>query len=173
MLRIPAVPSNGASTRMRSQRAQDSAICASTTCTLAEASSSTRWATKFCATSSWLRFKLARAIDTCASAWRTSARCSTSSSCTSTSPFLTRAPSLKPMVCTRPATSGRSITFWRERRLPTVCASSCSRVTSTLATSTPAGPPGPRPPPAADAVPAGAEAALAAPDISCGPWGLF
>ena len=174
-VRIPTVPSKGAITRMRSSRAQDSASCASTTDTLAVLSSTTRWAIKLCATNSWLRLRLARAICTCASDWRTSARCNTSSSCTTTSPLRMRPPSVKPSVIMRPDTSGRIMTFWRLRNVPIDCASSCSLVTSTLATSTPAGPPGPPAGRAADAPAAGAPSVPEAcePVISVGPLGLF
>ena len=171
-LRMPTVPSNGARIAMRERRAQESASCASATCKLAAVSSSTRCATKFCATSSWLRFRLAWAIDTWARACLISARCKTSSSCTSTWPLRTRWPSVKPSCLTRPGTSGRSITLWRERRLPTDCASSCRAMRSTFATSTPAGR-------GAEAAAAGPEAACAGPaaaldvaPISCGPLGL-
>ena len=51
-LRIPTMPSNGARMAMRDHRAQASANWASATCRLAPLSSSTRWATKLCATSS-------------------------------------------------------------------------------------------------------------------------
>ena len=55
-------------------------------------------------------------MDTWACAWLSSARCSTSSSCTSNWPLRTRAPSAKAICDTRPATSGRSITLWRDQR---------------------------------------------------------
>ena len=170
MLRMPTVPSKGAMIAMRDKRAHESANWASVTCRLAALSSSTRWATKFWATSSWLRLKLASAIDTCALACLISARCRVSSNCTSNWPLRTTAPSEKPISRTRPGTSGRIITLWRERSEPTDCASSRKLTRSTLATSTPAA--------------LGAEAEAAGPDapteggaaplavISLGPWGF-
>ena len=137
---------------MRDQRAQASASCASATCRPALLSSSTRCATKLCESNSWLRLRLAWAIDTWACACLISARCSVSSSCTSTCPLRTAAPSAKPISRTRPATSGRIMTLWRERKVPTDWASSCNRARSALATSTPA---------TRGAVPAPADAAAA------------
>jgi hypothetical protein len=89
-----------------------------------------------CSTSSWLRLWLARAIDSSASACFTCASGSWSSSCTSSCPRRTRSASRKLIFVTRPDTSGRSITLWRERRLPTVAVSSVTRCSSTRATST-------------------------------------
>ena len=120
---------------------------------------------------------LARATDTWACAWLSSAFCSTSSSCTSNWPLRTRAPSANAICTTRPATSGRSITLWRDLSVPTACASSCKLVTATLATSTPgargappgpAAPTGPAPPGPAEPGP-GAPAALPAPAAPAAP----
>src|SRR3990167_257718 len=153
MLRRPTVPSNGAVMRMRCRRACASATWASATCRLAWLSSSTRCATKFSATSSWLRLKLARAIESWAWAWLSSARCSTSSSCTSNWPRRTRAPSAKAICATRPLTSGRSVTLWRERSVPTAWASSWMRKALTRVTSTPGMPAAPPARPARRSMP--------------------
>ena len=146
MLRIPTTPLNGATMRMRSRRAHDKLTCASATCRLAALSSNTLCATKFCDTKSWLRLWLALAIESCAKDCCTSARCSVSSSCTNTWPELTRAPSPNPRYKMRPATSGRIITFWRERKVPTASASSRNSIFLTLTNSTPTAlPPAPAP----------------------------
>ena len=137
MLRMPTTPLKGATMRMRSKRAHDKLTCASETCKLAALSSKTLWATKFCDTKSWLRLWLALAIESCASDCCTSARCKVSSSCTSTWPTFTRAPSPNPNDKIRPATSGRIITFWRERKVPTASASSRNNIFLTLTNSTP------------------------------------
>ena len=159
---------------MRDQRAQASATWASATCRLAPLSSSTRWATKLCATSSWLRLRLAWAIDTWACACLISACCKMSSSCTSTWPLRTRrAVGKADARFTRPATSGRNITLWRERKVPTDCASSCRRARSALTTSTPAARGRPAPPGAGAASRrAGTRRARSSPPlISIGPCG--
>ncbi|ODS68483.1 MAG: hypothetical protein ABS38_06550 [Acidovorax sp. SCN 68-22] len=103
---------------------------------MAALSSRVRWLTKPCATSSRLRWSLARAIDTSACACATCARGSWSSSCTSSAPLRTRWPSRNPRATTRPATSGRSTTLFCERRLPTACTLSTRSRCCTVATST-------------------------------------
>ena len=130
------MPSNGARIFSRAAVALASESLACATCRLAALSSSERWLMKPCATSSWLRFWLASAIDSSAWLCWTCASCSWSSNCTSTWPFLTRWPSVKLSCVMRPLTSGRSTTPRRERRLPTACVSSVNRTVSTLATST-------------------------------------
>ncbi|UUZ66122.1 hypothetical protein LP417_28885 [Polaromonas sp. P1-6] len=77
----------------------------------------------------------------------------------------------------RPLTSGRSTTLRRERKLPTACMSSMSRVTSTLATSTDGGLPPGMPlaapclgAPAGDSPDKAFEDASATPSLALGFW---
>ena len=136
------MPSKGATMRMRASCALDSATWASATSSAAALWSTALWLTKFSATSSRLRCRLVRAMLACASDCFSCACCSVSSSCTSNWPRLTRWPSPKPSAATRPLTSGRSTTPWRDCSEPTACASSASVMASTLPTSTLTGPPG-------------------------------
>ena len=136
---MPTVPSNGAIIFKRAAVACDKASLAWATCKLAALSSSERWLMKFCATSSWLRFWLAWAIDSSARLCWTCASGNWSSNCTSNCPLRTRWPSLKLSCVMRPLTSGRNTTPRRERKLPTAWVSSVSLSTSTRATSTDGG----------------------------------
>ena len=138
-LRMPATPSNGATMRNRAAVARARASLACATCKLAELSSTERRLMKFCATSSWLRMWLASAIDSSARACCCWANGNWSSSCTISWPRRTFWPSRKLICVTRPLTSGRSMTLWRERKLPTAWASSASRTTSTRPISTAGG----------------------------------
>ena len=149
MLRMPATPSKGATIFSRARVARASASLASATCRLAALSSTARCAMNFSSTSSWLRLWFARAMETSASACFTCAIGNWSSSCTSSWPRRTRWASPKLICVTRPDTSGRSTMLWRERRLPTACASSVILWVSTRATSTAGARPGALAPPAA------------------------
>ena len=159
------MPSNGARTAMRARRAWAKASCAWATFRLAALVSSACCARNFSVTSSWVRLKLASAMASWACiCWR-SASCSWSSNCTRICPLRTGPPSLKLSAVMRPTNSGRSITLWRARKLPTAWASSRNACTATLATSTPTTRDAPEP------VPDGLAALLPAPVMVVGASG--
>ena len=165
---MPATASKGATMRMRASCALDSATWASATSSAAALWSTALWLTKFSATSSRLRCRLVRAMLACASDCFNWACCSVSSSCTSNWPRLTRWPSAKPSAATRPLTSGRNTTPWRDCSDPTACASSARVIVSTLPTSTLTGPSGVPEPAAAPGSAASGWVPAAAGAVPCG-----